>query len=252
MFLTDISLQALNVARENAVIHRLSDRLEFKEGNLMEGVSGPFDLIVANLPYIPTALLMTLPVSEKEPRAALDGGLRGTELILRFLEQARHQLVSGGSLLLEIESSQGDAVDALARYYYPLSNVLILKDLSGQDRCLEIERPDRLVHICPRSEWFQAQKSGIYRDTSLEQDGFIHCSQPEQVLEVANHFYPGVPGLILLWIDPEILSSRIQWENVEGTMFPHIYGPIHLDAVCSISNLEPDTDGTYRTIKLPD
>jgi methylase of polypeptide subunit release factors len=66
-----------------------------------------------------------------------------------MLEQARHQLVPGGSLLVEIESSQGDAVDAIARNYYPLSNVHILKDLSGQDRCLEIERPDPLVHICP-------------------------------------------------------------------------------------------------------
>jgi uncharacterized protein (DUF952 family) len=68
---------------------------------------------------------------------------------------------------------------------------------------------------------------------------------------VANHFYLGVPGLILLWIDPEILASKIRWESVEGTIFPHIYGSINLDAVCSISNLEPDIDGTYRSIQQP-
>jgi release factor glutamine methyltransferase len=252
MVLTDVSLQALNVARENAGVHGLSDRLVFKEGNLIEGVSGPFDLICANLPYIPTDLLLTLPVNKKEPRIALDGGSHGTDLIVRMLEQARHHLVTGGVLLLEIESSQGDTLGSLARNDYPHSIVSILKDLSAQDRCLEIQRPDLLVHICPQSEWIQAQKNGIYRDTSLEQDGFIHCSQPEQVMEVANHFYLGVRNLVMLWIDPEILSSKICWEFVDGTMFPHIYGPINLDAVKSISNLETGIDGTFRNIQLPD
>ncbi len=251
MLLTDISLEALNVAQENAKIHGLTNRLVFMQVNLLDGISSPFDLICANLPYIPTALLMTLPVFRKEPRSALDGGLNGTVLIGKLLEQARNQLLCGGLLLLEIESTQGENVNALAHHNFPLSDVHIFKDLSGQDRCLEIERPSLLVHICPRLEWLHAQNNSLYRDASLEQDGYIHCSQPEQVLWVANQFYLGASDIILLWLDPEKLAAELRWENVDGTFFPHIYGPINLDAVSSISDLKTDTDGIYRSIQLP-
>ena len=108
MLLTDISLEALNVAQQNAKILGLSNRLEFIQANLLDGISTPVDMICANLPYIPTALLMTLPVFRKEPRSALDGGLSGTVLIGKLLEQAKNQLLCGGLLLLEIESSQGE------------------------------------------------------------------------------------------------------------------------------------------------
>ncbi len=251
MLMTDLSIAALDVARGNVRLHGLTDSVELKQADLLEAISGPFDLVCANLPYIPTDLLVTLPIFEQEPRSSLDGGISGTELVARLLEQSRSVLVSGGLILLEIESSLGKIVETLAHHYFPHSKMQILKDLAGQDRCLEIERPDLLVHICPRSEWLMAQKSGQYIDTSLEQDGFIHCSQPEQVLEVANHFYPGIPDLILLWLDPANLDSEIRWENVGGTMFPHIYGPINIDAVCSITNLEPDMNGTYCSIQLP-
>ncbi len=251
MLLTDISLEALNIAQENARIHGLTDRLEFKRANLLDGISGPFKMICANLPYIPTGLLMTLPVFDREPRLALDGGMDGTVLIGKLLEQARNQLVCGGLLLLEIESTQGEDVSAPAHHNFPLSSVHIFKDLSGQDRCLEIERPNLLVHICPRPEWLQAQNNSLYRDTSLERVGFIHCSQPEQVLQVANQFYLGGSDMILLWLDPEKLAAEVRWENVEGILFPHVYGPINLDAVSSISDLKPDTDGIYRSIHLP-
>jgi release factor glutamine methyltransferase len=250
MVMTDISCQALEVAQVNAVKHGVSARLEFIRANLLDGIVGPFDLICANLPYIPSKLLKILPVGGKEPRTALDGGFSGTELIGKLLEQGRSQLASGGLILLEIESTEGDEVKALARSFYPLSKVDILRDLSGRDRCLVIERPNLLVHICPREEWLQAQQTGIYRDTSLEQAGVIHCSQPEQVLEVANRFYVGIPELVSLWLDPERLASGIRWENVDGTLFPHIYGPINLDAVISATDMLPDHDGVFRNIQL--
>jgi release factor glutamine methyltransferase len=251
LVLSDISSQALEVAQVNAAKQAVLAQLEFKKANLMDGITGPFDLICANLPYIPTNILNTLPVGSKEPRTALDGGLSGTELIGRLLQQGKGQLVSGGLMLLEIESSQGAEVETLARSCYPLSKVDILKDLSGQDRCLVIERPNLLVHICPRVEWLKAQQTGIYRDASLEQAGFIHCSQPEQVLEVANHFYVSVPELVSLWLDPEKLASEICWENVEATLFPHIYGSINLDGVISASDMLPDHDGIFRNLQLP-
>jgi release factor glutamine methyltransferase len=252
LVLSDISAQALQVARINAMSHGLRDWLEFQQVNLMEGIIGPFDLICANLPYIPTASLITLPVGKREPYLALDGGVSGTELIGKLLEQGRRQLVCGGLMLLEIESSQGAEVINLAESYYPLSKVHILKDLSDQDRCLEIERPNWLVHICPRDEWLQAQRIGIFQDASLQQDGFIHCSQPEQVVDVANRFFTGCSELVLLWVDPEKLASEMRWEYVDTSVFPHIYGPINLNAVTSTTDLQPAFDGIYRLIQRPD
>jgi len=93
---------------------------------------------------------------------------------------------------------------------------------------------------------------GIYRSKSLDQEGFIHCSQPEQILEVANRYYQGTPDTVLLWIIPDRLTSEIRWESTDGAQFPHIYGPINLDALISITDLKPDVDGTYRVIKFPD
>jgi release factor glutamine methyltransferase len=252
MLLTDISSEVLNVARINAKNYGLLERLEFTQADLLNGVTGPFDMICANLPYIPTPLLMTLPVAEREPQEALDGGLSGTGAISRLLEQAGNQSAPGGLILLEIESSQGLAIKTLAEADYPNSKVQILKDLSGKDRCVEIERPNLIIHLCPREEWLQSQQSGAFQDKSLQQDGFIHCSQIEQILDMANRYYRGVPDLILLWIDPDRLISEIRWETADSALFPHIYGTINLDAVIAVTDLKPDIDGNYRVIQLAD
>ena len=251
LLLTDISSLALNVARINAEKYELLDRIEFLQANLLDGVAEPFDLICANLPYIPTPLLMKLPVAEREPRVALDGGLRGTELINSLLEQAKGKLTSGGLMLLEIESSQGIEVKSLAKTHYPLSKIQLLKDLSGRNRCVEIERPNLVIHLCQRVEWQKSQLEGIYKSKSLKQEGFIHCSQPEQILEVANRFYRGISELVLLWMDPEKVTSEIRWEGADNSLFPHIYGPINLDAVTTVTELQPEIDGMYRVVQLP-
>jgi release factor glutamine methyltransferase len=251
LLLTDISSLALNVARINAEKYELLDRMEFLQANLLDGVAEPFDLICSNLPYIPTPLLMKLPVAEREPRVALDGGLRGTELINKLLEQARGKLTSGGLMLLEIESSQGIEVKSLAETHYPLSKIQLLKDLSGRNRCLEIERPNLVIHLCQRVEWQKSQLEGIYKSKSLKQEGFIHCSQPEQILEVANRFYRGISELVLLWMDPEKVTSEIRWEGADNSLFPHIYGSINLDAVTTVTELQPEIDGMYRVVQLP-
>lgn len=250
LLLTDISSEALEVAKVNAEKYSLLNRLEFLQADLLDEVPGPFALICANLPYIPTLQLMKLPVVKREPRVALDGGLGGMEVISRLLEQAKGQLVSGGLMLIEIESSQGDDVKTLAKAYYPASKVQILKDLSGLDRCMELERPNLIIHLCQRQEWLKSQEQETYRNKSLAQVGFIHCSQPEQMLEVANHYYQGIPDLILLWMIPDRVTSEIRWESVDGVLFPHIYGPINRDAIISITDLKPDLDGTYRVIQF--
>ncbi len=140
MLLTDISPLALEVAVRNAERHDLSARLSFRQADMLDGIEGVFDLITANLPYIPSQELRQLPVFEKEPSLALDGGVSGLELIDRLLNQSRSHLAPGGLFLLEIEASQGAEVCSRAQMLYPGSGVQVLKDLSGRDRCIRIQR----------------------------------------------------------------------------------------------------------------
>jgi release factor glutamine methyltransferase len=252
ILLTDISSDALSVARINAERYALLDRIVFTQADLLTGIAGPFDLICANLPYIPTQTLPTLAVTDREPLLALDGGLRGVEVISRLLSQSKTQLAHAGLMLLEIDASQGMVVKNLADIYYPASKVKILKDLSRQDRCVEIELSTLIAHLCTRQDWQQAQFQGIFQDQSLLQNGFIHCAAPEQILEVANRFYQRIPDLVLLWIEPDRLTSTLHWEAVDDATFPHVYGPINLDAVTSVTDLKPEVDGEYHNIQLPD
>lgn len=252
LLMTDISPEALEIARSNAEKHHLTKNIELKRADLLEAIDRPFDLICANLPYIPTSLLLTLPAAEREPTLALDGGESGTRMIKKLLEQANNLLVCGGLLLLEIESSQGETVTSMARSIFPFSRISMDQDLAGHDRCVEIERPNLIVHLCHRQDWRQAQQNGVLRNASLQNEGFIHCSQPEQILEVANRFYRGLPDLTLLWLDPDKVSVEIRWETADGVQFPHIYGPINLEAIIDATSLNPDPDGTFRSIQLPD
>ena len=225
--------------------------MEFRQVDLLDGIEVHFDLICANLPYIPTKMLSNLSVAKREPHLALDGGKTGIELISRLLDQSRSRLTPGGTILIEIESSQGAVVCSLASYYYPASHLKLYKDFSGFERCVQITPANYIIHLCQEIEWQATQQPGIYKNKSLDQEGFIHCSQPHQILQVANRFYQGIPGLILCWIDPMKITSVIRWEESDGAIFPHIYGPINVDAVLSVNAITPDIDGIYRSIQLP-
>jgi uncharacterized protein (DUF952 family) len=100
-----------------------------------------------------------------------------------------------------------------------------------------------IVHICPRAEWHSALQAGVYRPKSLEIEGFIHCSRPEQVKRVAERFFRDVPDLVLLWIEPERLQGDLRWESADGEVFPHIYTPINLNAVIRVSELDLEMPG---------
>ena len=112
-----------------------------------------------------------------------------------------------------------------------------------------------IFHITSRTAWDEAQKRGDYRAEGYAREGFIHCSTLSQVLPVANNFYKGQRGLILLEIEPTLLSSTLKWEPPsggtpppgvsKGDMFPHIYGPINLDAVVRTVELASKPDGTF-------
>jgi release factor glutamine methyltransferase len=141
---TDISLPALQLARHNATKHAVQERLHFISADLLPPVSRPFDLICANLPYIPSQALEDLVVARSEPSVALDGGPDGLALIGRLLAEVaadRVRLAPGGLLLLEIEASQGKPAGDIARRAFPAAHVQVLTDLAGRDRLLAVQGP---------------------------------------------------------------------------------------------------------------
>ncbi len=107
--------------------------------------------------------------------------------------------------------------------------------------------PDLIYHITSRKDWEAAQAAGSYRADSLASQGFIHASTRAQVLRTANRFYHGQRGLVLLAIDPRRGGVEVRYEAPEGSqeLFPHIYGPLSLDAVVSVQAFEPEPDGAF-------
>lgn len=132
----DCSPAALAVAALNAKRLRLAGRVTFLEGDLLESVHEPVDIIAANLPYIPSAVVDTLApeVRGHEPRLALDGGPGGLDLIARLLAQSASVLRAGGAIILEIGHDQAGALCQIAAELLPGSGVAFAPDLAGIDR----------------------------------------------------------------------------------------------------------------------
>jgi release factor glutamine methyltransferase len=133
------SWQAMLIARRNFEGLGVSPRIFPVIGNLLDAVGGLFDLVCANLPYIPAAELAHLPVGRFEPRLALDGGSEGLDWIATLLRDATRWLAKGGLLLLEIEASQAEAVTQLATRWLPTAQVQIIHDLQGLPRVVWAE-----------------------------------------------------------------------------------------------------------------
>ncbi|WFU29619.1 DUF952 domain-containing protein [Bradyrhizobium brasilense] len=106
-------------------------------------------------------------------------------------------------------------------------------------------QPSVIYHICSPAAW-AAASNGEYRSASFDSEGFIHCSTPEQLVEVANYLFRGQRGLILLVIDPARVIPPIRYEDAgNGKLYPHIYGPLNASAVAAVQPFEPDADGTF-------
>lgn len=106
---------------------------------------------------------------------------------------------------------------------------------------------DIILHITQREKWEQAKLAQVYRGDTLDSEGFIHCSTPMQVVEVANHFFLNQKGLVLLCINSEQVQSEIKYECFEGNkLFPHIYGPLNIDAVFEVFGFEPNKKGKFE------
>ena len=96
-----------------------------------------------------------------------------------------------------------------------------------------------IYHITTREAWAKASETGSYTSPSLKEEGFIHCSELSQVEDIRSRFYAGVQDLVLLTIDTEKLTSQLifEWSPSVQNTFPHIYGPINLDAVVDVASV---------------
>lgn len=142
----DVSSEPLDLARENAVAHGVGDRIDFASTDLLppNARSRPFDIVLANLPYVPTSELDALqrqPVSVAfEPRLALDGGPDGLAVIERLLDQLPWGLAHDGVALLEIGADQAAAIQARIAERLPGWTCEIVPDLAGLPRVAAIRR----------------------------------------------------------------------------------------------------------------
>lgn len=105
-----------------------------------------------------------------------------------------------------------------------------------------------IYHITSRTAWLAAKKFGAYTADSLASQGFIHCSKADQVVRVANTWYTAQRGLVLLEIDETRLRSEVRWEpgtDKADELFPHIYGPLNVEAVARVYDFDPDPSGHF-------
>jgi len=140
VYAVDISPGALDVAIFNVHRHGLDDQIILVQGNLLEPIDQKMDLIVANLPYIRGGELAGLQpeVYLHEPMVALDGGDRGTDVIEAMLSRVPGKMAPGGALYLEIGAGQDERLTPIVRDILPGSDVTLVKDLAGIDRCMRI------------------------------------------------------------------------------------------------------------------
>jgi uncharacterized protein (DUF952 family) len=192
------------------------------------------------LPYYPGRAWVELDLGELAPDQAAHA-VRGL-LVVGFLEQGLEaftaQIAAGEETLRQAFTGNGFyAVQGAPEPVWEL------------DRATFLEQEARLiVHLTTSEAWEQARQSGEYRPDSLAAEGFIHLSRPEQVVQVGNSFYQETPDAILLWVDPQALDAELRWEDSDGQIFPHLYGPIPVRAVLAAPYLPRTPQGEYHAV----
>lgn len=114
-----------------------------------------------------------------------------------------------------------------------------------------------ICHIIPHGVWERVQTQSHYEGDTLRSEGFIHFSTPDQVVRVADARFQGHTGLLLLLVDTDRLTEELRFEppyenmpgvatqTTDGELFPHLYGPLNLDAVIRAVPFEPNADGFF-------
>jgi len=138
---TDDAPEALELARENAVGHAVADRLVITEADLVPAAEPPFDVVLANLPYVRTDAIDGLPIAASfEPRHALDGGPDGLEVIRRLLALLPEAMAPGGVALLEIGADEEAGIGAAVAQLGDGWRCAVEPDLAGLPRVARVER----------------------------------------------------------------------------------------------------------------
>lgn len=135
----DVGADALRIAGANADSHALADRARFQVSDWLDDVTGTFDIVVSNPPYIADSVIVTLEpeVARYDPRSALSGGPDGLHAYRRIIANLEGTLATPGLAVFEIGHDQGDAVVDLLRQSLPrLRSVEVQADLAGQPRCV--------------------------------------------------------------------------------------------------------------------
>jgi release factor glutamine methyltransferase len=138
---TDLSADAIELARANAGRHDVEARIDFRVGDLLEPITEPLDLLAANLPYIDDKdwPFLAKTIRGHEPRMAFLGGPNGLDLVRRMLRDAPRVVRPGHLILMEIGAYQGEDVTAIAQQSFPSARISIKPDYAGLDRLAVIE-----------------------------------------------------------------------------------------------------------------
>lgn len=137
---SDVSRPALQVARRNVHRHHVSNRVHLVQAGLLDGLGAGWDLICANLPYVPHDRLSHLPVAAWEPRLALDGGAAGLETLAALVDSLAWSLALGGTALMEIDEGQAEPLLDRLRASGMRVEAQVRRDLAGRERLLVIRR----------------------------------------------------------------------------------------------------------------
>lgn len=126
--------------------------------------------------------------------------------------------------------------------------IFILLSLLGFTASEGVKSQHKIFHIVDREDWLRAKSKKVYSPASLKAEGFIHCAKKEQVLRVANRYFKGKSGLILLQISPERLSTKIVYDFAPemNDWFPHIYAPMNTDAIEFEYEFLPNQNGEFH------
>jgi release factor glutamine methyltransferase len=140
IYATEISASALQVVEINCWRHGVNSQVELLQGNLLEPLPQPVDMIVANLPYIKSCEFKDLSpeIREFEPMIALVGGEDGLDKIQQMLGQMPEKLSYGACFLLEIGQGQGEMVTSLISSYFPQASIELISDLGGIERVVKV------------------------------------------------------------------------------------------------------------------
>lgn len=139
---SDISLSALRIAKKNSARHEVEQQIQQIQCRLFPPIHTQYDMIFANLPYIPSQMLKTLKIYGREPEVALNGGSDGLDYITQLLETSKPYTKPGTLLIIEIDSPQGNQVRSCAKQHFPYADISLHTDLAKNDRVVKIQLPD--------------------------------------------------------------------------------------------------------------